>query len=114
MCICERASVQGREPCRSYVCSFSQLVFNGIYRASGTLLCGQDMMLNRIGINDFMWWLRRRGKSSPSQGTHDTGDPKARLWGPSGRPDCMVQSFVPGEAQGNWKLGLTSAWELSV
>lgn len=39
---------------------------------------------------------------------------KARLWGLSERADCVVQSFVPGEAQGNGKLGLTSPWELSV
>lgn len=52
--MCERASLQGREPRSSYVCSFSQLVLIGVYQVSGTLLCGQDVVLNRIGINDFM------------------------------------------------------------
>lgn len=47
-------------------------------------------------------------KSNSLQGTHGRGDPPVL-----GRTDCMMQSFVPGEAQGSGKPGLTSLWELS-
>lgn len=65
MCVCDRVSVQGREPRSSYLYSFSQQVFID-YQVSRTLLCGQNMVLNRIGINVFMWWLIRRSPGERS------------------------------------------------
>lgn len=100
-------SVGGRGPRSSYLCSFSQQIFID-YQVSHTLLCGQDMVLNRIGINVFHVVVDKKGHVQ-----FIVRNPWER-WHPGlGRTDCMMQSFVPGDAQGSGKLGLTSLWELS-
>ena len=106
----ERLILYRAESLIVHVCSFSQQVFVDVYKVSGSLLCGQDMVLN---INDFIWWLRRRGKSSPLQGTCGRGNPQCWALESVRWSRLPSAEFVPGKAKRNGKLSLISPWELS-
>lgn len=61
------------------VLRLTQQIAGHAHQASGSLPCDRDMVLNRTGVQHCPWWLRRRDKCCPSQGTCGRDDPKAGL-----------------------------------
>ena len=65
-----------------------------VLRQHQALFCVvRDLVLNKIGTDHFMWWLKRRSKFGPLKEPMGEIALRAGLWGLSGGANCLMQSL---------------------